>query len=326
MKPLIRFILALSNLHRRGLAFFLYLLGPKRAYRFTGWGASIVYGLLLPFRERSEAQCHAAVGHNTSREEVVRIAKQSFIHRSHNLTDLMLASRLLRQDNFERYGGQIPEPFLERLHIAQRERRPVILLTGYYGSFDLLPIFLGYNGIKATAAYLPHSNSGFDRYRKRIRGQSGCEMIPIEKAAARLESVLDNGGTISIVADHHVEKRGVDLQFLGIPTRAMRTVGLLAHRYDADVVIAELHRVQRQFLFEIKIEDVIVPKDWQESSDPITLITKRYTNAIERMVRGDPTQYLWGYARWGEEHARRVTEQWTNAAKQTESSKKGEPR
>ncbi|GJM24306.1 MAG: lauroyl acyltransferase [Phycisphaerae bacterium] len=307
-KPIVRFVLALGNIHRRGLAIAFAILGPKISYTVTGIGARLMYWLLLPLKERSEAQCAAALVGHLPDADIPAIAKQSFIHRSRNLTDLMLAARKLNQRNFEQYGGKLPEPFLTRMLAAQREERAVILVTGYYGSFDMLPIFLGYNGINASAVYLPHPNRGFDAYRKRIRSQSGCELIPVQSATTRLEQVLENGGAVALVADHHASRRGIEVEFLGIPTRAMASVGLLACRHDAEVVVAGLHRVGADFRFEFVVEDTIVPDDWKGESKPVEWVTRRYMKGIERLILREPTNYLWGYARWGEAHARQVTD------------------
>lgn len=316
-RPIVRFILALGNLHRRCLGFVFALLGPKISYALTGFGARVMYWLLIPLKERSEALCGAALVGRVPESDIPAIAKQSFIHRSRNLTDLMLAAHRLNQNNFERVGGKLPEPFLSRMLTAQREKRPVILVTGYYGSFDMLPIFLGYNGVKASAVYLPHPNRGFDEYRRRIRSQSGCELIPVQRATTRLEQVLESGGTVALVADHHASKRGIEVEFLGIPTRAMSTVGILACRHDAEVVVAGLHRLGADFRFKFEVEETIIPDDWKDEPDPVEWVTRRYMKGIEQLILREPAHYLWGYARWGEAHARQVT-----SDAQTESKEK----
>jgi len=301
-------VLWLGNLHRRVLAVFFAIISPRLSYRIMGWGALLVYRLLDPLRVRSEAQCRAALEGHVPAGEVPRIAAQSFINRARNLTDLMLASRWLRPNTYERYGGRIPEPYLSTILEGQRQRQPTILLTAYYGSFDLLPILLGYNGIRAAVVYLPHSNAGFDAYRRRIRSQSGCELVPVENAASRLGHVLGEGGTVGIVADHHVENRGMPVTFLGLPTKALRSVGLLAWRYEANVVVAAIRRLEDTFRFRFVVADVIDHARAAAQADPVAFVTDRYLRAMERVILEDPTQYLWAYARWGKDHARTSAE------------------
>lgn len=294
----------LGNWHRRFLAACFAVVGPRAAYRVTDCGAGIIYGMLEPLRLRSEGQCRAALRGKVPDRDIARIARQSFINRARNLTDLLLAPRLLHAATFERYGGKIPQPYLDELLTGQLHRQPTILVTGYVGSFDLLSIFLGYNGIRACAVYLPHSNKGFDKFRLNVRGKSGCELVPVDHALPRLDKTLSEGGTVALLADHHVEDRGVGVTFLGLDTRVTRSIGLLAWRHEANVVVAGIQRCEDAFHFRWVISDVIYYKDAPSEQDPVEFITRRYVTGLERLILADPTQYLWAYARWGEDFAR----------------------
>jgi len=303
----IRAIIQLSNLYRRMLAAWLGIAGARTAYLFAGTLARALYRLLEPVRLRSEMQCKAALADRIPTEDVPNIARQSFIHRVWNLTDLMLAQRLLHPNTYHRFGGKIPEPYRTQLQDAQNNKQPSILVTGYYGPIDLLPIFLGYNGIQAGVVYRPHENKDFDLYRKRIRGQSGCELIPADRGADRIADILDAGGTVAIVADHHADKRGMPAKFLGLPTMAARSVGLLAWRYNADVVVAGIRRLNNMFHFEISVTAVMKHPEWSKHEDPVKYITEGYLQGLEELILEDPSQYLWGYARWGKEFTSKLT-------------------
>ncbi len=300
-------VVRLSNVYRRLLAALLGAAGPEAAYRITGALARVLYASLPIVRHRSEAQCRAALEGRVPAEEVPRIAREAFRHRIWNLADLMLADRLLHPGTYQRYGGTIPEPYRATLLAAQRAHHPVILLTAYYGPFDLLPVFLGYNGLRATVVYRPHANAEFDAYRRRIRARSGCELLPADRSAARLADALQSGGTVAIVADHHAGRRGVCETFLGLPTVAMRSVGLLAMHYGASVAAAGIRRIGA-FRFEIVVSDLLHEQDWQTADDPVAFITAHYLRALERLVLADPAQYLWVHARWGEQFVHHLLE------------------
>jgi len=303
---LVRIVLRLGDFHRRMLGFYFALLGPRLAYALTGMLGRLVYRLLPELQQRCVGQCRAALAGRVDPADVPRIAAQSWLHRVWGLTDLVLAERLLHSRTYARYGGCIPEPHRSDLLAAQRRGQPAILLTAYYGPFDLLPVFLGFNGIRAAAVYRPHENPGYDAYRRRVRARSGCELVPIEQAITRLPQVLDAGGSIAVVADHHMERRGLPVTFLGLPTMAVRTVGILAARHRADVVVAGIRRIGPTFRFEIVIIDVAKYPIWADEPDPVTYITQRYLRGLERLVLLDPTQYSWAHARWGEDLARQL--------------------
>ncbi|MGQ9651012.1 MAG: lysophospholipid acyltransferase family protein [Phycisphaerae bacterium] len=301
-------MIQLGNAYRRVLAVVLGLVGPRVAYRVTGRLARTLYRLLEPVRVRSEAQCRAALNARILTEDIPRIAEASFVHRIWNLTDLMLADRLLHRNTCHRYGGRIPEPYLHTLLDAQRNRQPVILVTAYYGPFDLLPVFLGCNGVRATVVYRRHRNAGFDAYRRRIRERGGCELVPLERAGSLIARRLEEGRTVALLTDHQAERRGLPATFLGLPTVALRSVGLLAYHYRAAVAVSGIRRVSQTFRFQIIVSAIIQPSDWATAEDPVAYITTHYLAALERIVLSDPTQYLWSYARWGEQTARRLAE------------------
>ena len=276
------FIMGLSNLHRRGVSVFFAITGPKAAYVITGFLGKLLYKLLDPIRVRSESQCRVALGEHVKSETIPEIAKKSFIQRCWNLTDLMLAEYRISGRSYKRYGGALAEEHLSRILATRQKEKPVLLLTGYYGPFDLLPIFLGYNGVKATVVYKTHENQAFDRYRLKIRSRSGCEMVPVEKAANRFGEVLEQKGTVAIVADHHTEQKGVPVKFLGVETLANRSVGLLACHYGADIVVAGIRRLKKPFRFELIVKDVFEPSDWEQEADPVEYVTKRYTQRFRK--------------------------------------------
>jgi lauroyl/myristoyl acyltransferase len=301
-----RVVIALGNVHRRLLAAYFAIIGPEAAYWIAALLARCLYRLLDPIRLLSEGQCRAALAGHVPDGDVPHIAEQAFVHRVWNLADLMLAERLLHPNTQHLYCEPIPEPDLDRILDAQRRGQPAIMLTGYYGSFDLLPLFLGFNGIRAGVVYRHHANVGFDAYRRQIRERGGCELIPVERAANRLAAILESGGTVAIVADHHADRRGMPVSFMGIPTMAMRTVGLLACQYDVDIVVAGIRRLDNAFRFRLIVLDVIYHAEWQRAEDPVAYITGRYLRGLEALILGDPTQYMWGYARWGKEYAFRL--------------------
>ena len=298
-----RMIVGLGDAYRRVLAAFLCALGPRAAYAVMAALARALYRLAEPLRRHSEAQCRAALGDTRTPGAIADMAAQAFVHRAWNLADLMLAGRFIRAGSCHRYGGAIPEPYLGLLLRAQRERKPVILLTAYYGPYDLLPLFLGYNGIQAGAIYRPHGNPRYDAYRNAVRGASGCELVPAERAIGRLPEILENGGAAAILADHENARRGVPVRFLGLPTIASRAVGLLAEHYGAIVAVAGVRRRNKAFSFEFVVSDIFDPTAWRDETDAVAYITHRYVAAMEKIVLGDPAQYLWAHRRWNMESA-----------------------
>ncbi|MBN2446952.1 MAG: lysophospholipid acyltransferase family protein [Phycisphaerae bacterium] len=295
---LVRILIHVGNAYRRCLVAYCRIVGPRAAYATLATPARWLYALVDPVRLRCEAQCRAALGDSMDADSVKRLAQRAFVHRYWNLLDLMLADRMISRSNHARFGGRIPQPYRDLLLDAHRRHQPIILLTAYYGPYDLLPLFLGYNGVRAGAVYRHHPNASYDAFRRQTRGRSGCELIPVEQAISRMPEILDAGGAVAILADHHTERRGVPVTFLGQPTGASRAVGILAERFSAIIAVAAIHRLRTPFTFEIVVSDLFGADSWRDEADPVTYITRRYVRAIESIIARDPAQYLWSHDRW----------------------------
>ncbi len=295
-----RLLFHLANLHRRLLGVYFAALGPRGSYTVSAWLAQRLYRLLPPLRAASEAHCCAGLAGRLDAPVARQVAERAFVHRIWDLVDLLLSGRLLHPGTYARYGGVIPEPHLRDLRAAQGRRQATLLVTAYYGPFDLLPVLLGFNGVRATCVYQRHTNPAYDALRTRLRARGGCELVPLEQAAARVPAVLAAGGTVALVADHPAEKRGLPVRFLGLPATTAKTVGLLAQQFGADVVTAGIRRVG-PFRFAIVVEDVYNYTAWRNEPDPLRAITDRYIAALERLILRDPSQYLWAQPRWGRE-------------------------
>ncbi len=274
-------------------------IGPRAAYRVTAVLADWLNRLMPELSARAVRQLRQSLGESWTDAQLERLAAESLRHRLWNLTDLHLTPRWLTPRSYRRLGGAMPEPYLARTLAAQRRGQPALLLTAYFGSFDLLPVLLGYNGITAAIVYRRHRNTAFDRFRDRVRTISGSTLIPLENALVEVPRVLERGGTVAMLVDQPEPARGIDVEFLGRPLRVNRAVGVLAVRHGADVAVAGLAR-RGAFRFDFRVSDVIDHTDWLREADPVAYVTRRYVGALERLVRDAPAQYLWLQERWRE--------------------------
>jgi len=71
------------------------------------------------------------------------------------------------------------------------------------------------------------------------------------------------------------------------------------------VTVAGIRRAKEPFRFQVVVTDIFDARAWRGADDAVAYITTRYVAALEQLVRGDPTQYLWAHARWELEPAGR---------------------
>lgn len=294
---LARLLIRLGDWQRAGLSLFYAVVGPRIAYSISDFAARLILRLLPPLREQIQRECRLTFPALES-AALRQLATRAFLHRLRNVADLLLARFRLHPRSFRSLGGALPESQLSAIHAARARRQPLIFVTAYYGPYDLLPVYLGLNGVPLLAVYKAHESAGFDRLRREVRAKSGCELVPLRHAAAAIERTLSAGGAIALVADHDDDPRGVEVEYLGRRARASRAVALLAQRFNAEVIVAVIRRTARPFHVELIRCDVMRPVDWAGVKNATESITIRMISALDRMIREQPAQYLWGHQRW----------------------------
>jgi KDO2-lipid IV(A) lauroyltransferase len=50
--------------------------------------------------------------------------------------------------------------------------------------------------------------------------------------------------------------------------------------------------------YDLRLVDVIDPRDYAQDRNAVRHITERYTQALEALVRRAPAQYFWLHRRW----------------------------
>jgi KDO2-lipid IV(A) lauroyltransferase len=50
--------------------------------------------------------------------------------------------------------------------------------------------------------------------------------------------------------------------------------------------------------YRLYVEDVILPEEYAQDPSALRVITQRYTDALERLVRRHPERYFWLHRCW----------------------------
>lgn len=98
------------------------------------------------------------------------------------------------------------------------------------------------------------------------------------------------------------------MDFFGKPASTFKSIALVALEYRALICVGGAIRLPDNFQrddsngpscskFQLVCEEVIDP-EMIDDPDPVTEITRRYTAALERLIRRAPEQYFWVHRRW----------------------------
>ena len=233
--------------------------------------------------------------------ESAAVAQASFEHFTQLVVEVVHTTRLISDASWsDRVKLRGLGPAVERM----ASDRPVILLTGHLGNWELLGYLMALLGFDLDAIARPLDNPKLNDWVMGIRQSKGLRIITKWDATERMVGVMDKGGSLGFIADQNAGDKGLFVPFLGRLASTYKSIGLLAMNHHASIVCGYAHRLPptaddpRRFKYEIGTTDVIDPEDWADRRDPLYYITARYSRAIEAMIRLRPEQYLWMHRRW----------------------------
>lgn len=212
------------------------------------------------------------------------------------LADVSQLPRKMHRHNAESFfdkGKLFPE-FLELLH----SERPLLIVTGHFGNWELAGYALGAYGIRSYAIARLLDNPYLEAFLRRFRQKTGQTVLD-KKDLLGIQSALDKGGKVAVLADQSAGHRGVMVDFFGRPASAHKGVATLALQHNAPMAVVGVRKLGDPLRFQLIIEDIIYPDEYTGyRAERVRRITQRFTSALERIIRTAPEQYFWLHNRW----------------------------
>jgi KDO2-lipid IV(A) lauroyltransferase len=174
----------------------------------------------------------------------------------------------------------------------------MIFLSGHYGNWEMAGYLFGLYGYPTYSVARTLDNPYLERYLRAFRERTGQHLIPKKGGYDQMLEVLQSGRVLSMLADQDAGPRGLFVDFFGRPASTHKAIALLAIEHQTPIVVGVARRLGTEFKYEIRCEEIIEPTELDGSTDDVLLLTQRYTSALERLIRQDPSQYLWLHRRW----------------------------
>ncbi len=181
----------------------------------------------------------------------------------------------------------------EEVEAARRDERPVIIVTGHCGNWELLAAALNVRGLGMSVVARGLHEPGLQETLLALRARFGTRTIVRGTAGAArdLLRVLRGGGALGMLIDQDTEVEGVWIDFFG--RKAWTPVGAaeLASRFNAVVLPTFIERrIDGSHVARIQ------PR-LELASDPVTA-TQQMHDRIAEQIRRVPEQWVWMHRRW----------------------------
>lgn len=215
----------------------------------------------------------------------------------HFCTMLMLMVQLPRRYHLTTWRRYLDMSQGQGLIAAVLTRRPILMVTGHFGNWELGGYTLGVFGFPSYAIARRLDNVFLDRFLARFRQRMGQTLLDKNEDYHKIVAALDANGAVATLGDQDAGERGLFVNFFGRPASTHRAVALLALQHQALMVIVGVPRIEKMY-HRLLVADIIDPSDYEQRKDAVEAITSRFTMALETMIRKYPEQYFWLHRRW----------------------------
>lgn len=266
---------------------------PHRALLTLGRGAGILYYRFIK-KQRERAIRQMMAGLSISREEAKKLVKASFVNLATNVFEILYMPRL-NEKNFHEY---IEIEHLERMKAALAEGHGVVVLTGHVGTWEWLSAAFTLSGLPVTAIAKPQPNEQYTRVLNDLRATIHVEIFSRGTsellAAAR---ALKQGKILGFLADQDAGPGGAFIDFLGRPASTPMGPAVFARKFNAPVLPTFILR-KKDGRHRVVIGEALRYEDHGDTDRDLYDFTVKMTRILERVVRENPTQWLWFQKRW----------------------------
>ncbi len=267
---------------------------PRRACL----GLGRVLGLLffhLDARHRriALANLETAFGLEMPERRRYAIARDSFVHFCRVLADILkLASWPV-----PKIEGLLDIEGQENLDQALAQGRGVLVFTGHFGNWEMLPIPLARSApLWAVTRFL--DNRLLERRLAGLRSRLGARIIYKDRAARQVLKVLGQGQIVIILIDQNVLRiQAVFVDFFG---KAAGTTPALAafHLRTGAPVVPAFCSFGKGGRYRVKIFPALDLSPEEQREQDVLKITGTCTKMIESQIRQFPEGWFWFHERW----------------------------
>jgi len=184
----------------------------------------------------------------------------------------------------------------EQLDKALTGGRGAVLVTGHFGSYELMGAVLVMMGYPITFAVGVQRNPLVQRLMNHLRHSAGIGTVEAQSVLSLARTVRSNQ-FVAMLSDQDAGSRGIFVDFMGKPASTPQGAARLSLLARAPVITGFITRLgatrQRISLGPTFYYDASLGK-----REAVSRITRDFTAAIESRVRERPDHWLWGHRRW----------------------------
>ncbi len=225
--------------------------------------------------------------------ERIRTGRRSYINFAKSMVEFASLGRLgpERIDRLVSFSG------MENARKALSGGKGAIVVTGHFGSWELLGAAAAASGLPVDFLVGEQTNQLVDRYINRLREGAGIGTIPIGVSLRGIFSSLKKNRMVAMLSDQDARRAGVFVDFFGIPSSTYPGAAQFAYKTGCPLLFCYIVRHSDETHRAVFLPPLDVKTEAGKESEIIRL-TAAHAKALEEVVRVHPHQYFWAHRRW----------------------------
>ncbi|MCD9016372.1 lysophospholipid acyltransferase family protein [Parachryseolinea silvisoli] len=237
-----------------------------------------------------------------SAKELQKIEKQFY----RNLCDYALEMLKLLTISREELAKRMRYTDTAAAEKFKAQNQSVFILASHHFNWEWLLVASSFSyPFQSDFIYQPQHSKFFNRFSLLSRTRFGAFPIKRDEVARVSVKRKDILRGIAIVADQYPgykKDKKYSLEFLNQETLFFYGANQLAVLMQFPVLFAEIHKIKRGY-YEVKLVEIAAPP-YEKNSH---VVVEQYAKAVEKLIRQDPTTWLWSHNRWKKRHLHQDT-------------------
>tara|TARA_B110000438_G_C15789680_1_gene640052 strand:+ start:813 stop:1673 length:861 start_codon:yes stop_codon:yes gene_type:complete len=271
------------------ILFFIFKIIGIKFSSYIGEKIGLLFGPLFRSKKLIESNILKAYP-NIKSFEIKTIVKQMWSNYGKILAEYMFIKNF--RENF--FKKKIKINGQEVLEAIQKNKEPVIFVSGHFNNFELLAMCIDKFNIPLTTIYRPLNNMFTNIIMESIRKKYICKNQIKKGKSGIKESLLffKKGFSIALMIDQRVSE-GIKSNFFGKEAHTTTVPAQFVKKFNCKIVPMHIERKEKNN-FEINIYEPIQYSKEKTIED----ITKDLNLWLEKMILKNPSQWIWTHNRW----------------------------
>ena len=185
----------------------------------------------------------------------------------------------------------------EEVQKALQYNRGLIIISAHFSNWEL--------GVKVAAKHHPpiygivknQRNLLFNKYINDKREAAGIITIEMKNALKHVVAAMKQNHIVAIAVDQYAQKQGVEMDFMGHPTKTYTSAAQLAIKYKIPIIAGFDVRDEKGF-HKVVFNEMMLFENIDYNNDNILEVTAQINRIVEDYIKKYPQLWFWVHKKW----------------------------